>query len=332
MRWILYVSLALGVLWGGYWFAGSRAVEFSVTRWFEDAANQGVTASYTGISVAGFPNRFDLTITEPHLSDDLSGWGWQAPFAQIFTMTWKPWHLIAALPHEQTILAPDQTITLASGKLEGVLRLHPSNDLALAEVVVEGHDLAATSDQGWTIGATALTFAVIEDPSRHNGQRLGLAVADLKPDPSLTALMPELGETISTLHLDATLALSAPLDRHVGQTRVVIEAIHLADFQGAWGTLMITATGNVTRADDGYAEGRIDIRVEDWRQIPKLAAALGLVLPDMGKSIERGMEVLAKAGDDPEVLDLPLEFKDGQMTLGPLPLGPAPRLNQSILP
>ena len=58
-----------------------------------------------------------------------------------------------------------------------------------------------------------------------------------------------------------------------------------------------------------------------------LHLALGLVRPEMGDSLTNTLEVLAKSGKDPEILNLPLIFADGWMTLGPLPLGPAPVMN-----
>ena len=125
MRVILWVTLAFGLLWAGYWVVGSRAVAGGAATWFAGAADQGITASQSGISVSGFPNRFDLTVTAPHLSDPASGWGWQAPFAQVFAMTWKPWHVIAALPNSQDIIAPGQRITLASSKMRASLRVVP---------------------------------------------------------------------------------------------------------------------------------------------------------------------------------------------------------------
>ena len=327
MRVILWVCLALGVAWGGYWFVGARAVESGVAQWFAATAANGVIATNQSVSVAGFPSRFDLTVTEPHLADPASGWGWRAPFAQVFSMTWKPWHLIAALPNDQEIDAPGQKIMLHSTALKGSLRLHPSTDLTLAEIVIEGHDLAATSDLGWTIGAKSLLFAIAEDTTQKNAQHLGLDATDLTPDANLTTQLPRLGDRITTLHLDATLLLTAAIDRHIAETQPKLAGIKLKDFHGVWGTLKISAAGDILRAPEGYADGKIDVQIEDWRQIPKLVVALGLVQPGMEKSIERGLELLANSGPDPTVLALPLEFKSGQMNLGPLPLGPAPMLN-----
>ena len=116
---------------------------------------QGRVATNRGVSVQGFPNRFDLTVTDLHLADPVTGFGWDAPFAQVFSMTWKPWHLIGALPNSQTVTLPDQVIELASTKLQGSLKLVPGAALALDGVVVDGADLVATSSLGWVLRGRA---------------------------------------------------------------------------------------------------------------------------------------------------------------------------------
>ncbi len=323
MRAILWLVLILGGVWGGYWFVGSNAVENAATDWFAQAATQGIEARQDGISVAGFPNRFDLTVTDPQLSDPATGWGWTAPFAQVLTMSWKPWHVIAALPDSQQIIAPGQNIALQSSKMQASLRVVPSTNLALAEIRVEGRDVQAKSDLGWQVGMTSLVAAMV---STGTHQHLGLKATNLTPDPALTALVPQLGPAISTLHLDASVTLTAPIDRNMAETRPKLTAMDLADFRLIWGDLTVSAAGKITASPDGLADGKVDFRFQNWASVPQLLVALGLVQPAMAVSITSGLEALAKSGGDPLVLDLALTFKDGRMSFGPLPLGPAPRL------
>jgi hypothetical protein len=55
-----------------------------------------------------------------------------------------------------------------------------------------------------------------------------------------------------------------------------------------------------------------------------------LVPPSNEASVQRGLEFLAKASPDPEVISLALKLADGQMTLGFIPLGAAPQLGQPL--
>ncbi len=327
MRVILWLGLVLGLLWGGYWVVGSSAITRGTEQWIKDAAAQGMIVENSGISVSGFPSRFDLTITKPRLSDPASGWSWKAPFAQLLSMTWKPWHVIAILPNDQEIDAPQQRIALTSSKMAASLRLRPTSDLTLEELVVEGHDLTIQSDLGWQIGAKSGVLALAGESARPFGQHLGLEIVDLRPDPVLARQLPSLGDVVSAIHLDASIVLSTALDRHIGETEPVVTDLIVHDFRVTWGTLQLTAKGQVGSGPDGRAQGQIDFRVKDWQQIPAFVVALGLVRPEMGKSLISGLDVLAKSGADPKVLDLALTFADGWANLGPLPLGPAPMLN-----
>ena len=69
MRFILWLGLTLGVLWGAYWFVGSQAIEAGAGQWVADMQAQGLTVEQDGIAVSGFPSRFDLTVTRPSLED-----------------------------------------------------------------------------------------------------------------------------------------------------------------------------------------------------------------------------------------------------------------------
>ena len=326
MRVILWLVLVLGVLWGGYWFVGSSAIKSGTKALLDDLRAQGMLVEQTGLEVTGFPSRFDLTLTEPHFGDPQSGWAIKAPFAQVLAMTWKPWHVIAVLPQEVLVNAPRQQIAVSNTKLQASLRVQPSSDLTLDELVLEANDLDLQSDLGWQTGASRLVMALAREEVAPLRYRLGLDIADLLPDPALTARLPNLGAEISSVRLDSTITLSAPLDRNVRATRPALTGLKVLDFQVAWGTLHVLARGEISPGLDGLAEGQIDFQVEGWRELPELLVALGLVRPEMGKSLSDGLEVVALSGGDPTTLSLPLVFADGWISLGPLPLGPAPLL------
>lgn len=324
MRAVLWLVLVLGLLWAGYWFVGSRAVESSVAGWFADQQAAGMVAENKGIAVAGFADRFDLTVTEPKLADPATGWGWQAPFAQVLAMTWKPWHLIAALPHTQEITAPDgQKVNVNSSRLMASLLMKPAVGLPPRRLVVEGEGLALASNAGWTLGADKAVLAAEEDPTRTNSLRLGADVTKITVPASL-ATLPDLGPEAALIHADVSLGLSEPLAW--AMEGAAVTAVHVTAVQVTWGKMDLTASGEVTANADGLAEGKVDMHLKGWQSLPALVVALGLVPPQNEVTVQRGLEFLSKTGKDPDVLTLPLTFAKGYMSLGPLPLGPAPRL------
>lgn len=329
MRALLVVVLVASGLWSGYWVLGSQAMERGVTGWFTAQQGAPLQAEHQGIAVAGFPNRFDLTVTEPRLADAAAGLSWQAPFAQVFMMTWKPWHIIATLPNDQTLTLPGQEVALTSASFQASAILVPGTDLTLDRSALAVDTLALTSSAGWDIAAATLRLGLRRAPDRAEAQELALELTTLSPPAALAASLADaadLPEQIDLLRIDSVLGLSAPLDRHVGTTRPALQDITLREGLLRWGDLVLSASGSLTPAADGTPEGRIDLRVENWRKLVPLLVASGTISPQQSETVTRALGLLATQGGNPDVLPLPLTFAQGWMSLGPLPLGPAPQV------
>jgi hypothetical protein len=329
MRKLLFLLVTLTVLWSGYWFVGSSAIRTAATDWIAAQAANGVTAETSSLSVSGFPNRFDLTANDVRFADPASGIGWQAPFAQVFAMTWKPWHIIAALPPEQTVSVPGQEVTITSEGLRASVRARPTLDVPLAMAIVESGPFAATSSQGWTHAADKAVLslgAAADTPAAYD---IAVDVAGFVPDPALMRrLAPEGGlpPTISEIRLRAAASLTAPLDRHAGTTHPRLAAVTLSDMAIIWGEVVLAAEGSIGPDNAGLAAGRINFTVTNWRKVMPILVASGTVRPQLARTAETMLEGLAKQTGNPEVLKIPLTLQDGWMSLGPLPLGPAPVL------
>lgn len=323
MRGLLWGTVLLAALWGGWWVVGSRGAEAAAVAWFQAQTDEGRRAGYDSLEVRGFPSRFDLTITNPRLADPDRRLSWTSPFAQVFAMSWKPWHLIAALPGGQVFGVGDQTVTLDASRLMASLLMTPGPDLSLSEVVLEGEALVLVPTVAKVKGMSRAVASIRADESRTNGYRLGLSIRDLALDPAFAAEA-GLADRLSEVHLDAKIALSAPLDRHAGKNRPALRLFDLREGRVLWGDLQLSGKGEFTADDAGFAAGRIEVRVQNWRLLPPLMVTLGVISSDFAPTLTRGLEVYAAQGDDPDVLVVPLAARNGLLTLGPLPLGPAP--------
>ncbi|WP_333816975.1 DUF2125 domain-containing protein [Tabrizicola sp.] len=342
MRKLLFLMVALLALWSGYWFVGSKAVRDGVNNWFADAAAQGLVAEKTAVTVAGYPNRFDLTVEGLHLADPTAGIGWTAPFVQVFAMTWKPWHIIAAFPPESQLALPDQVVTVGSEGLRASFRAKPALDLPLAAVILETNHLTASSTAGWTVGAGRSVASISADEDlpgagdAPNTYVLSLDAAEVTPDAGFTARVnavaipdlppPDLPDVVESLSGSVFLTLSAPLDRHAGEKKPYLTRLEVNRFTFAWGKLAATAKGQIEADDQGFAAGEIRFEITNWDRVPSLLVAAGLVKPEMAPTIARGMQALAGQSPDATVLPLTVKLAEGWMSFGPFPLGPAPRM------
>lgn len=326
MRALQWTVLTLGILWGGYWLVGSTALQKGAEAWFADQTTQGRIATNSGVKVQGFPNRFDLTVSDLHLADPVTGIGYDAAFVQLFSMTWKPWHLIAALPNAQTITLPDQVVGLTSTKFQSSLKLVPGTALALDGVVIDGADLVATSSLGWVLSATRAEFATRQDASVANGHEVNLTITGLVPDADLMARAPGLPDLVDVAQIDLVAGFSAPIDRFAGKSQPHVTSVAVKDGQIRWGDLVVAAKGTIVADAQGLAEGRIDIHIENWQMLLPPAVAMGLIKAEVAPTVEKMMGLMAAQSADGKSLDLPLVLAAGRMSFGPIPLGAAPRL------
>lgn len=330
MRALLVAVLIAAAAWSGYWFVGAQVMERTANGWFADQTARGLVAERADLTVAGFPNRFDMTVTAPRFEDPDSGLGWTAPFLQVFMMSWKPWHIIAALPQEQTLRLPGQDVMITSTRLQASVVAVPGTDLALDRTTLIGDGVALQSSLGWTGSATSARLATRRAPDSATAHEIGVELATITPDATFRMALQQgstLPEVIDLLRIDAVADLTAPLDRHAQTTAPLLAKLSLREGLLRWGDLVISAAGDVVPNADGQAEGRIDIRIAKWRELVPVLVATGLVTTDAAPTVARALELLAQQGDDPDILNLPLAFQQGRMSLGPLPLGPAPYLN-----
>ncbi len=329
MRKLLVAVIVAAGLWTGYWWAGAWAIEKVVNQVFAAQTEQGRVATNTGVAVHGIPNRFDLRVDQIELADPMAGWGWKTPFLQVYAMTWKPWHILAALPSDQTVVAAGQSVTVASDPIRASLRARPTFRLPLAEIVLEAHHLALTSDANWALGIDDAYASIRADATPANSYRLGLKVSNITPDAALIAKLADtaLPPMVPEVYLDAHATLSAPLDRHAGETKPQLIGLEIVDAHVLWGDLDFYASGSLAAGKDGLAEGEIAMRVKNWRVLPKLLVDLGFVKPEIAPTVERALQVIAAQTPDREVLAMTLRSRDGWVNFGPFPLGPAPRFN-----
>lgn len=319
MRGLLGITVLLAALWAGWWAVGARGAKGAAEAWFAAQAGRGITASYEDLTVLGFPNRFDLTVTAPSLADPATGLGWTAPFAQIFAMSWKPWHLIAALPGGQVFSTPDQKVTLNGDRMMASFLMVPGTDLAFSELVVQGDNLHILGDLGLRAVGHAVGSMRAETGAEY---RLGLSAKDVLVSAAFAGDGP--GERISEGYLDAHITLSAPLDRHMSQTRPRLTGVAIDAGSLVWGKMALAAKGRLQPDANGFASGEVEIRVTGWQSLPPALAAAGLIAPDFAPVLTRGLAVMAAQGATADVLVIAFTARGGRMSLGPLPLGPAP--------
>ena len=329
MKRLLIVILAAALLWCGYWFVGAQGARTAFAGWFDARRADGWQAEYSDLSVRGFPNRFDTTFTDLALADPDTGWMWEAPFFQLLALSYKPTSVIAVFPPESQLATPQGTLALATPDLRASLSLSPAPRLPLDRARLVGTDLRVAG-AGETLDLTTLRLAAERLPAAEAGYHLGALVEGMDLPDALLARLGQrvaLPEAMDSLRIDADVTFDRPWDLDaIERARPQPRRIALRLAEAAWGPLGLAATGELTVDPQGVPTGTLSLKAENWRDMLRLAVAAGALGEGMAATAERGLGLIANLSGRPDTLNVSLEFRDGGTFLGPVPLGPAPRL------
>ena len=330
MRWLLGVMLTVAMLWSGYWFIASNAVETGLAGWLDARQSDGWVAEYTDVTTQGFPNRLDTTITEIELVDPRTGVAWKAPFFQIFALSYKPNHIIAIWPHEQTVASPYEKISITSEDMRGSVVFRPGTSLELDRSNFDLQAFQLQSDLGWSAAVEKGEFFTRQTVGKIDTHDIWLEATNVRPSVNVknnldpASLLPDVFET---LRIDSTVAFTAPWDRFaVERNRPQVTALHLKDLQATWGNLDLRAAGELSVNGAGIPSGKITVKAKNWRDMLQIGIDTGAVPANISDTLESALEFLAGMSGHPDTLDAPLTFKKGKVSFGPIPLGKAPRL------
>lgn len=330
MQKLAIIVFGAAFLWGGYWFVGSSAVQSGMSAWLDDRQVDGWVAEYSSLETHGFPNRFDTTITDLELADPRSGIAWNVPVLEILALSYQPNHIIARLPGEQVFATPYEKITINSQDMRGSVVFEADTKLALDRSSFVLDELVLTSTLGWQTSVHSGRFHTQKTVAKTDAHDLFFEATDVTPTKRFMARLNPTGllpENLETLKIDATVGFDAPWDRlAIERARPQITTLHLKLMQAKWGDMDLRAAGELDVDDAGIPTGEITIKAENWREMLNIAVRGGYLQANIARSLENGLQFVANMSGNTKSLDVPLTFKNGRMSFGPIPLGPAPRL------
>lgn len=327
MRLLFIVTFVLAILYGGYWVVGSRAVETGAAQALGQLETDGWQVRYDALGTRGFPSRFDTTVTGITLRDPGTGFGWTAPFLQVFALSYRPNKVIVVWPDNQTLTLPDQSVAITTTGLRASGSVALGSALTLNTITAETGAATLTSDAGWAMALDRGLFAM--RPAGDDGQTYDIyldGAGIVLPDAVRAQLDPSgaLSPALDLVKLDSSVRFDKPLDRFAGAGAAPAPTqITLRDARLVWGGMVASGDGDLDIGPDGTPTGRIILRAQNWEAMIAVAQSAGLVdagvaptWVNMGRSLANGTDTI----------EMPLTFANGNMALGPFPLGPAPKL------
>ncbi|NSX54830.1 DUF2125 domain-containing protein [Parasulfitobacter algicola] len=329
MRKLVIFCIVLGCIYSGYWFAAATGLETGAKTWLADRRSENWVAD-ADVNVTGFPFTFETTMTGVQLADPDTGLAWTAPVFEVQAQSYSPSYITAIFADQQMLASPDEKLTLTSDDMVASVGFVPNTSLALDTSSLAIANLRVTSSKGWTSRFDTGQFMTTQSDAVPFGHHVDADLQGLVMDRALRRQLDPAGflpEQIETMQLDMTVGFDAAWNRFaIEQARPQPTSIDLDLIRANWGELELLATGQLTIDTQGIPQGRIDVKARNWRDILGIAVQAGFVPDDIAPTVENALELLAGLSGNPNTLDVPLSFQNGNILFGPVPIGPAPRI------
>ena len=328
---LIRVLVGLAVLWCLVWGGTAFVLRQAITGWFDARIAEGWQADYAEISTGGFPLRHVTTLQGPALADPETGRAWSAD--------WISFDSPAIWPGRQSLHFPatpqyisyfDNTQVLTAAGMVADLDLQAGLALELRAMGLGADGWSLAQGETLLASGSGLAMGMTQDETVPETYAIQLDIPDFAPGPRLRGWMgsaESLPDTFGALQMDMGVRFDRPWDRRaLDERRPQPQRIDLRLAEVAWGPLRISAAGGFDVDAEGVPEGTISIRAENWREMLRMAQAAGALPEQAVQTAERALGFLAGLGGNSEALEVQLNVTNGVVALGPLPLGPAPRL------
>ena len=325
MKWMFKFVFLAAALWSGYWYFGARAQEKMYAQLLTESRNQGWTAESRNLGVSGFPNRFDTTLTGLNFSDPSGRWSWQGDEFQIKALSYKLNHIIMAWPGEQVLGTPEGNITVNADLLRASLIMAPTATLPLSRLQLEGEEVALESDRLGPALISRLNAAFFQDETTPTRYRLGVDMSDITPPESLIARLGGgriFSGAVESLKLSALLEFDREIDRLALQNDQPPVPVSMEIEQGLlmWGGSKLAISGLLAKGNNGFIQGQLDFDVQNWQPIYEVFKQASNLSPTELLTLRRALDG-ASGGSN---LVFTLNFQNGETSIGPITIGPAP--------
>jgi len=318
--------LLAAAAWSGFWLWARGQVQTRMDASIADLGRAGYQISWKQRSIGGYPFRLDVTLREASVRE-ASGWGLNAPEIAGEAFLYAPKHWVIAAPQGLTFVRPKGGPVTVTGKL---LRASLTNlEQQPPSFSFQGQNLAftpaATAEPFPLQAAELVEFHLRRGPDDEGGVFARLDNGKAR----LTGLLGRIaGDKPVSIVWNSTLSKissfqGADWPDAVRRWTDAGGRMTVRDAKLTAGEALIeTSASTLDVGPDGRLRGVTPVTL---RQAPKALGAMAQagVLPE---NTAGAASAVAAARQTGEVTRATINFEAGQMTLGPVALGLAPRV------
>lgn len=329
MRKLIVLVVVLATLYGGYWFVGKSQIQSRLAEALIEIDAGPMDVSYDNLQTHGFPSRFDTTFTNLVIDDPAARVRWETPIFQLLALSYQPNNVRAYFPQEQIFIVDGEQFILFTENMVARGQVSASASLSVQQAELELLNPRLRTEEGAELALARLFAAMRLTPETDKTYDVFFEARSIVlPEDIRRLLDPDnlLPPVMQSLRLDSDIMLSEPLELNGAGAAPLIDLLSISEFAFEWGEISLSAIGDLTPDDAGLLNGSVTISARNWQKALDLAVAAGAVPQDRRQFFIGIIDTLDETPHITDTMTATLSITNGEMALGPIPLGPAPRL------
>jgi hypothetical protein len=325
------IVIFITLVWSGWWVFASAGMQRNISNWLEAQRTLGWQADVGSMQMQGFPMRLHTRLDDIAIVDPATGVAANMDHLDVSAPTYWPGYFTVALPKTPiTLASPDLRADLTAERAVVAMRLRPGTSLQLESVGLTGGAWSLDTAVGNIVAADAIDLTMVQQTAETPVYDLKVNADNLTPGtlPRTFLGLPDVRPSaFDTFTAELNVTFDRVWDRRALEIRrPQPRVINLKLAQFVWGKVEILATGDLTVDEEGLVSGPLSVKAKNWPEILNMVETAGYLPPNMRPQAEQVLKGLAQMTGQTTGLDLTISFQDGRMSMGFIPLGPAPRI------
>jgi hypothetical protein len=339
-RWLLVAlgfAAAVSAAWAGAWYLIADRLRLRFDDWVAARRAEGLTAEHGGLTVAGFPWHWDMTVVRPAMAGaGPTVWTWQGQAVEARLRPWEPRDVRLRFPGEHRFAAgagdlaeswaaraarPDGRAVLGSdGRLDRL-------EIDLGDAELRRRPEPAPVRIARLAGSVALYRPA---PADHRTETLDLR---LRADDAVLVEAPvaALGPRVALAELDLSFKGRLPAARTAAAVAAWRDdggTMEINRVAMKWGPVDADGNGTLTLDAENRPLGAFTARWRGYVETVDALAATGVVRPRDAAGAKIVLSLLARQGPGGNgQVDIPLTAQDGRLFVAGFALVRLPPLN-----
>ncbi len=329
MRKFLIVLTVGALIWCGWWILGAFAIDRVLAQWRAARIAEGWAVSFEEPQVSGFPGAWDSQIASVSLVDPLQLTQLSFDLADVRLPTYWPFSAEIKLPDTPINLQTPFETYIGRSK-DGLVQvaLRPSLSPTLRSFAATSGQWQVNVPQGNLASAAALDLRLVQNEQNHSAYAISFNIDKAIPGDvfrKLISLPDDWPREMEVAVLSGGLVL-APNADSLDRPAALIRGIDQLNLHLAWGSFAIKSSGTVKIDPAGTPDGTVRVELLNWRAFYDVLKDSGAIRTEDQFAADIMLNSLSNIGGNPETLDLTITFSNGMMSVGPITLGPAPKI------